>query len=63
VADGVHPLAFHLHDGLRHPLLWSHRYGGAKVVYDALGHDQRSFAAPEHRRVVERSAQWLLAAE
>ena len=33
---------------------------GARVVYDALGHDTRSFASPEHRLLLQRAAGWLL---
>ena len=43
VSPEVRGLAWHEHDGARHPLLWTHDYGGARVVYDALGHDERSY--------------------
>jgi type 1 glutamine amidotransferase len=52
-------LASHEYDGLEHPLLWAHRFGGGRVVYDALGHDAASYDAPEHRAIVAAAARWL----
>jgi hypothetical protein len=60
LGSDIEQLAWHEHDGLRHPLLWVHSYGPARVVYDALGHDGRSYESAEHRMLVARSAQWLL---
>jgi type 1 glutamine amidotransferase len=60
VAPGVRGLAWHDHDGARHPLLWTHRSGTARVVYDALGHDAASYDSPERRELLARSAHWLL---
>jgi type 1 glutamine amidotransferase len=31
----------------------------ADVVYDALGHDVRSFEAPEHVELLKRTVSWL----
>jgi type 1 glutamine amidotransferase len=59
-APDVAPLASHVHDGIEHPLLWARRYGTSRVVYDALGHDRRSFDSPEHREIVSRAALWLV---
>ncbi|HEY0780201.1 MAG TPA: ThuA domain-containing protein [Gemmatirosa sp.] len=53
-ADPVEPLL--VADG--HPLLWARRYGGGRVVYDALGHDLPSYAVPEHREIVRRAIRW-----
>ncbi|MWB98511.1 ThuA domain-containing protein [Agromyces seonyuensis] len=53
-------LAEHEHDGRRHPLLWAREIGGCRVVYDALGHDERSYDAPEHRRLVRNAARWAV---
>jgi type 1 glutamine amidotransferase len=53
-------LAWHDLDGARHPLLWTHEYGNARIVYDALGHDAASYDAPEHRAIVTQAAAWLL---
>lgn len=46
------------HGGADHPLLWAREVGAGRVVYDALGHDARSYEAPEHRLIVRRSAAW-----
>ncbi|MEU8250325.1 ThuA domain-containing protein [Nonomuraea sp. NPDC048916] len=46
------------HGGADHPLLWAREVGAGRVVYDALGHDGRSYDAPEHRLIVQRSAAW-----
>lgn len=58
--DDVAILAEHEHDGVRHPVLWAREDGGSRIVYDALGHDERSFESPEHRELVRRSALWAL---
>ena len=60
VDAAVRTLAWQEHDGVRHPLLWTHSYEGASVVYDALGHDDRSYDSAEHREILVRSARWLL---
>jgi type 1 glutamine amidotransferase len=61
VSPEVEELAWHEEGGLRHPLLWTHRYGPARVVFDALGHDARSFESPQHREILARAARWLTA--
>jgi type 1 glutamine amidotransferase len=67
VAADVVPLAAHTHDGIEHPLLWARTYQGreghpaaSRVVYDALGHDGRSYDSPEHREIVARAVRWLV---
>lgn len=60
VRPDVVPVATHLHDGREHPLIWPRTFGGARVVYDALGHDAASFDAPVHREILSRSVRWLL---
>jgi type 1 glutamine amidotransferase len=42
------------------PLLWACERGRGRVVYDALGHDERSFAHETHRRLLRRAALWAL---
>ena len=59
VSPEVHVLAQHTLEGAAHPLVWTHRYGSADVVYDALGHDAASFDSPEHRELLARAARWL----
>lgn len=46
------------HSGAEHPLLWAREVLGGRVVYDALGHDTRSYDAPAHRLIVQRAALW-----
>jgi hypothetical protein len=51
----------HEHEGHRHPLLWVHtRSGGGTTVYDALGHDGRSYESAAHRAVLRRALDTLL---
>ncbi|MEU6841170.1 ThuA domain-containing protein [Streptomyces sp. NPDC046716] len=58
---GVRVLLAHEHEGGRHPLLWVHtRPGGGLTVYDALGHDGRSYASGAHRTVLRRALGALL---
>lgn len=60
VAPDVRGLAWHEHEGVEHPLLWAREHGGARVVYDALGHDAASYESPEHRAIIANAAGWLL---
>jgi hypothetical protein len=43
-----------------HPVLWTHRYGAGRVVYDALGHGPESVGEATHREVLGRAARWLV---
>jgi type 1 glutamine amidotransferase len=61
VADDVTVLASHEYQGRRHPLLLAHVTGTSRAVYDALGHDVRSYASAAHRALLVRAAKWLLA--
>jgi uncharacterized protein len=47
-------------DRRRHAILWAHHHLGGRVVYDALGHDARSYDSAGHVRFVQRSMAWLL---
>jgi type 1 glutamine amidotransferase len=60
VSSEPQQLAWHEFEDARHPVLWIHRYGGAEVVYDALGHDAASYDSPEHRAIIANAAAWLL---
>lgn len=42
------------------PLLWARSVAGGRVVYDALGHDTRSYENPVRRALLQRAARWLL---
>jgi uncharacterized protein len=60
LADDVTVLAGHEYQDRRHPLLLTHAVGQSRAVYDALGHDVRSYASEEHRALLVRAARWLL---
>ena len=38
----------------------AHHHPGGRVVYDALGHDPRSYDSTGHMRFDQRSIAWLL---
>ncbi|GAA3908313.1 ThuA domain-containing protein [Microbacterium invictum] len=52
-------LADHEHEGVRYPLMWTREVGSARVAYDALGHDGRSYESESHREIVRRLARWV----
>lgn len=55
-------LLHHDHEGDRQPLVWALEQDGARSVYDALGHDVRSFASPGRTELLRREVRWLLGA-
>ncbi len=55
----LEPLASSPHGGRDHPLLWARTVRGARVVYDAMGHDTRSYDHPTHRTILRRAGLWL----
>lgn len=57
---GIRPLATAPHTGREHPLLWALDRGAGRVVHDTLGHHVASYEVDAHRRIVQRSALWLL---
>jgi uncharacterized protein len=59
----VVPLMTSPHGGRDHPLLWARAVDGARVVYDALGHDERSYEHPSHRLILRRAVLWTLGAD
>jgi type 1 glutamine amidotransferase len=42
------------------PVMWTHRYGRGRIVYDGFGHDAASIRDPGHRAVLERAVAWVL---
>ncbi|MFI7692348.1 ThuA domain-containing protein [Nonomuraea sp. NPDC049655] len=42
------------------PLVWARPVRRGRVVYDALGHDTRSYDNEIHRALLQRAASWLL---
>ena len=53
-------LCEHSHDGLRHPVVWSRHTERSRIVYDALGHDTRSYDCQAHVDLLRRATRWLL---
>jgi len=51
---GAEVLATAASDGVEEPAVWVHQAGAASVIYDALGHDERSLAHPDHRALLGR---------
>lgn len=60
IAPDVVPLASHTLDGEEQPLLWARTRGNSRIVYDALGHDERSYESTEHRELLRSCVRWLL---
>ncbi|MBM7831549.1 type 1 glutamine amidotransferase [Agromyces cerinus] len=57
--DVIEPIAEHEHEGIRHPLVWAREFGHSRLVYDALGHDVRSYESAGHRALLAASLAWL----
>ena len=49
-----------LTDGRLHPIVWARESGLARVVYDGLGHDTRSYESAGHVQLLRRTVGWLL---
>lgn len=41
------------------PVVWTHRFGQGRVVYDGFGHDVRSMRNDGHRRLLAHSLDWI----
>ena len=61
VQPDVQPLAWGAAYSTEQPLLWARQAAGGRVVYDALGHDERSLTHPDHARILRQAVAWLLA--
>ena len=55
----IEPIAEHEEAGMRHPLVWARELGHSRLVYDALGHDTRSYESAAHRDLLGRALGWL----
>jgi uncharacterized protein len=53
-------LCVHYTDQRMHPIVWARQSGMARVVYDGLGHDTRSYNSAGHAELLRRSVGWLL---
>jgi len=48
------------HDGDEpQPVLWAHRYGEGRVVYDGFGHDVASLRHPVHSQLLRQALAWV----
>lgn len=57
--DVIEPIAEHEEGGFRHPLVWAREFGRSRLVYDALGHDVRSYDSEGHRALIASALDWL----
>jgi type 1 glutamine amidotransferase len=48
------------YQGKDRPLAWAGRYEGSKVACSALGHDLKSYDAPQMRKFFVNTVQWLV---
>ena len=55
----IEPIAEHEEGGMRHPIIWARELGRSRLVYDALGHDARSYDSAAHRELLGRALDWL----
>ena len=55
-------LCEHATDGRLHPIVWTREAGPARVAYDGLGHDTRSYESAGHVDLLRRTVGWLLGA-
>lgn len=62
VADSSTVLLTQQHDGIDHPVVWVSGAPGVRCVYDALGHDVRSYDSPSRQALLRAEVAWLLAA-
>lgn len=57
----ITPLLTSARRGQDQPLLWVRDSGAGRVVYDALGHDDRSLKDPIHSMIIRRACAWAIA--
>ena len=50
-------------DDAEQPVVWAHRYGRGRVVYDGFGHDAVSLADPDHAALIGRAIEWVTEGE
>jgi len=42
------------------PVVWAHRFGAGRVVFDGFGHDARSIRHPQNARLLTQALAWIL---
>lgn len=55
----VHATARRTPDDDEQPLVWTHRFGAGRVVYDGLGHDAASIRQRDHARLLTQALAWI----
>jgi hypothetical protein len=60
VDEGSKVLLQHRHEGRDHALVWAVDREGRRAVYDALGHDVRSYTSAPRLELLQREVGWLL---
>jgi uncharacterized protein len=53
-------LCEHVHDGVRHPVVWARQTPTSRVIYDGFGHDTASYDSAGHVALLRRATRWLL---
>jgi type 1 glutamine amidotransferase len=56
--EPVDPLITAEWNGEEHPIMWAKSYGGGRVCYCALGHDEKSFENEWFRMIIQRASLW-----
>lgn len=46
-------------DDADQPVLWTHRYGHGRVVFDGFGHDPESIENEDHARLIVQAVDWV----
>jgi type 1 glutamine amidotransferase len=59
IDKAAEPLADANGDERRQVVAWAHQYGASRVIYDALGHDTRSYDSRGHKSFLRRALSWL----
>ena len=60
ITDTVCPLVEADWEGESHPILWTRKYGPARVCYNALGHGPEAFEHASNQVMLRRGALWVL---
>ena len=60
VEPGNTVLATHTYQDIVQPVAWARDVGPGRVVFDALGHDLRSYDSADHIQFIQQAARWLL---
>ena len=58
--EGAHVLATTVWEDKVQPMVYTKVYGKGKVLYNALGHDEKSFTNPAYRKLIVQGMKWLL---